>query len=620
LQVQILRDGRLQHERSVLLSRDASLCLRATREGDRLVFQVNDLPALEFQDVFPLGTPRPGVFALEWPEGVGLRSLRAEHRPPPLVPSLLEQGDELYARGNFAAARDRYAEQARGPGHEAATEEARYKLALCLLALNQAGEAASLLEQLAQGVTEDRRDRWSLLAACQLWLHYLKEQQYDDAENVFRLLGTHYRFEQLAALVSDELRQQILEGYRSAEAGLLFIRHNPRQEQNLRRVLAVQDLFQAPVADRARTAIQLIQRCLLNEQADEAAHAAEEMLKAPNLPPGATVQLVWGLACALRQRGGSDRALAELDRYVKELAGRSPPNHLPLLLERTRLHAARREWEAAERDSTTYFQQLNSGQWASGHVLLAQGHMVRGFLREQRGDAAGALEDWRQGLGLLKGNAGLVSEDGFILASLADDLSEADAAFVVEQTTARLVLPAALFVRKGGSFDLAFVAAVLRGAWRNDRGRAYARRIAFHDLPYMDLHGIQFALFIAEGFRQGALIGPASPDQEAVVWQASEGVYRAYTHGGFTDAQAFFGLTAWTGVAGFSGWASLSSSLGKRPDLRGPLAYLYGQRFLRLKKPADARKLFETALTDAPAGTPLSRLARAALDAKSATK
>jgi WD40 repeat protein/tRNA A-37 threonylcarbamoyl transferase component Bud32 len=619
LRMQILRNGRLQRERTVLLAPDTPLHLRVSREGDRLTFHAGDAEVLEFQDVFPLGTLHPGVFALEWPVNVGLRQVRAERRALPARPSLLEQGDEAYARGDFAAAADCYARQADKATAENA-RELRYKRALCLLALRRPEEARPLLGQLARGVTEDNRDRWGLLAACELWLHHLRQREFDQAEDVFRLLETHYRFEQLAALISDELRSQILDAYRSGNAGRLIIRQDERDARHLRRVLDVETLFKASWDERVRTAHFLWMRYLLNGETDQAVRTAENLVRDPALPGEWLTTPVADLVWALRQRREDRRAREELDRRLGTAEDRQCPLALlPLLLERARLKATQKEWGPAEKDVAAFMRQLDPAQWRSGTMMLARAHLVRGFLRDQQGDAGGAEEAWRQGLRALKGTTAYASSEGFILVSLANDLTEADVAFFIEYTTRNLGIPAASLIRKG-NFDLRWLASVMRNAWRNPHGREYARRIAFEDLSYMDYHGIQYALFIAEAFRQGALSGPASAEQEALIWEMSESVYRAYTRGEFNDAQAFLGLTAWLGTTGFTGWGGLSASLQSRPQLRGPLAYLYGQRYLRLQKTADARLLFQTALKDARPGTALERLAQKALEQAPAGK
>jgi hypothetical protein len=278
--------------------------------------------------------------------------------------------------------------------------------------LEQADEALPVLQELARGVTENPNDRWSLLAACELWLHHLKQRQLEEADEVFQLLESHYRFEQLAGLVSDELRRQILDLYRQAYRARLQIRRDPRLAAKLRRVLDVETLFQAPVQERVLSAHQLILCHLLHDQLDDAVRTAEEALHQPDLADYHATVLLTDMLWALRGRGEADRALAELDQRLA--AGqrlRSLPYAL-LLLERARLRASRKEWAAAEKDVADYFQFVHSGRWQHAPLLLAEGHLVSGFLRDAQGDRAGAEKAWREGARLLKGTAALVSEEG----------------------------------------------------------------------------------------------------------------------------------------------------------------------------------------------------------------
>jgi hypothetical protein len=68
---------------------------------------------------------------------------------------------------------------------------------------------------------------------------------------------------------------------------------------------------------------------------------------------------------------------------------------------------------------------------------------------------------------------------------------------------------------------------------------------------------------------------------------------------------------AWKGITNVLGWAGVAPTLP--PDLRGALAYVLGHRYLRLGRPEDAAGLFRTAVADAPAGSPLRKLAEAEL-------
>src|SRR5262249_58674126 len=113
------------------------LHLRARHEGERLSFQVNDLPPLEFHDVFPIGSSEKGAFAVLWPPGAGLGRLRGSRRTTPGEPSLLERGDMLYARGQFAEALLDYQAQAPVASDPKIAQEARCKEGLCLMGLGR---------------------------------------------------------------------------------------------------------------------------------------------------------------------------------------------------------------------------------------------------------------------------------------------------------------------------------------------------------------------------------------------------------------------------------------------------------------------------------------------------
>ena len=79
-----------------------------------MLFQVNDLPPLVFQDVFPLR--QGGVFGLcEW-TGARLRSWHAWRLAQPATASLLEQGDDRFDRGHYAESLSCYRQQAATAG------------------------------------------------------------------------------------------------------------------------------------------------------------------------------------------------------------------------------------------------------------------------------------------------------------------------------------------------------------------------------------------------------------------------------------------------------------------------------------------------------------------------
>ena len=113
--------------------------------------------------------------------------------------------------------------------------------------------------------------------------------------------------------------------------------------------------------------------------------------------------------------------------------------------------------------------------------------------------------------------------------------------------------------------------------------------------------------------RQGALPAKTTADQDALAWKLSEDLQAAhFTHGRVGKSQLFGLALAWNGTTGAFGWGGVQKNLPA--DLRGPLAYVFGQRFAtRLNNAKEARQFFETALQDAtrePRNPLLERLAR----------
>jgi hypothetical protein len=106
-----------------------------------------------------------------------------------------------------------------------------------------------------------------------------------------------------------------------------------------------------------------------------------------------------------------------------------------------------------------------------------------------------------------------------------------------------------------------------------------------------------------------------SAEQDAVIWQLCHDLYNAYFDSGTLTFRQVLGLgfTWEKGRTDFLGWGGVQDELG--PSLRGPMAYMFGHLFLRRHHNVqEAGNFFRTALKDAPAGSPLTRLARAELD------
>jgi tetratricopeptide (TPR) repeat protein len=616
LTMQILRNGVRLREQVVPVA-DGPLVLRAIRKGERLTFLVKDRTtqhALTFEDLFPFSGAQAGVFGVYWPNGAEIE-LKAWRQALPAAPSPLERGDRLYALKQYDEALSAYRTTASATRDPEVRQEARCKEALCLQALLRPGDAAALFEQVAA----EQGPRWPVVAACQLWPERVRQGRFEDADAIFHRLTSHYQPEQVAVLIPDEVRQRIRAAYHeqirrsTRQDSYYLVRFDPERARNLDRALAVEKFLQGPQDNPQplnELKVFLIPGYHRTGQLDRAVQMAEELLADPGFTdPWQQLSVVEDYTWLMLERGTPEKALVVVNRFLLDPSGGYRLPYLSLLVTRARVHAARKQWEQAEKDVEELFRQLSAERY-----ILLDAHILRGFLRERRGDQAGALEAWRQGWSKIKGTDAMFSVQGGVLASLANDLTVADAEQLIARAMAKLSAASPIAsALKNNLLPGNFLATVLRERFRTKRGLDYARRFALHDLTPLDYHGLAFPLTVAEAFHQGAVTGELTPEQDDLLWKAAYDLYQGFAvTGKFTEAQAFQGILAWMGTSGVLGWSGLARTLD--PSSRGPLAYVYGHRFLRLKKPAEAADLFRTAVKDAPPGSPLRRLAEAELE------
>ena len=287
------------------------------------------------------------------------------------------------------------------------------------------------------------------------------------------------------------------------------------------------------------------------------------------------------------------------------------------LLERIYFDVALADWEGAEKDIERFWAVSSDGPCNIQFYFPAR--LLQGFLRERRGDIAGAHEAWNRGrirsyvreaphlAGTLEPSPSLghLVYD-LMMASLTNDLPESELDSLLKQFQSA-VGEESMFGKS--SVLIRPSAATLRKAFQTPRGREIARRIAFRQvsLPeYLRLPAYPLgAQFLIDG---AGLVAP-TPDQETLVWKLIEEGGEMYFRGQIPPTMIVSIGLAWKGQTGFLGWGGVLA-----PNIRGPAAYLIGLRYVRvLKKPADAVKLFQTARDDAVPGSPLRTLAEAEL-------
>lgn len=594
------------------------LKILAKRQGAKLTLQVNDLAMLEFQDLLPWSDGGAGLFALQCAGGVALERLSLSRRELAVQPSPLERGDALFAAGQLDQARETYRALALSAGTTDIGKEAQFKLAASLLALERREEAAETLEKLVS----DSGSRWAAVAGCQLLLLRIQQGKLDDADAILEVLSYNHKIEELRPLVSKDLQNQLTRFYvRDFLGAELLYKLRTTDSRNLERIMKLFDFFKVPREERF----------LLEISALRAFHRAGELDKANRLVDDILSLDYWvrednripflrQVSWLFRQQGKHEQALSLVDRYLYSGASERQQLFIHLAPERARILAALDRTAEAEKEVDSYL----AGLLPTFYTYFGSGYLLQGFLRQQRGDEAGALESWRRGthknwcaemtkldarftaspLGRQNTSDVLV---GMITASLADDLPDEEAAAVMAQIAQRASGEAGFAILRDR-----FPAGLMREMWQTPRGLDSARKMAMLDVTYDEYLRLPLVLALSEYIRAGGMPAKLSADQDAVLWGVCEKLHHEYVSAKFGVPQ-FLALTlTWKGTTNFLGWDGIAPSLD--PKLRGPLAYVVGFRYLRLLRPDDARRFFETALRDGIDNPMLQRLAQAEID------
>jgi WD40 repeat protein/tetratricopeptide (TPR) repeat protein len=559
------------------------LVLRAKRERDRLTFQVNAQPPLEFRDVFSSAMGR-GALGVDWPKNVGLTGLRVRAMTAPAIPRPIELADEKLDAGDAAAALVIYEEQSGFATTDADRAETAHKQALCLTLLNRPDDAARLYEQ----ARASRQEPWSLLAGCQLWLQAVRERQVERADAIYDELGSGYTFEQLAGSVPVAERGVILTAYFSGE----FEARTATGLRRIERAAAIDRFLSASGQGDSNNQRRLIKAVELAGLHEKALTMWEELSAAfPN-----DTYSRYRRSMLLRVMGRPQMSLQLLDQAIEE-ERRRQLERVPwdLLLERFRTLAALRNWPAAWEaveearrllvTDTTLENELARRCQLTSHIYLS-----RGFIQEELGRPDDAFQSWTIGYQQARPALGRVDAaddwtvlNCLILGSLSGQLepSDTEAAVVLiggsgkSQQIVKLV-----FGQLGG----VVLQSTLSEMWKRPRGRQMARDdYAFFMTPYNQRMSGALQLAFTEYVRQSAFGEEMRDDQERVVWEGAGevlGLYRSNRISLLSLASIF---VMWQSPNRASDIETLFASF--TPRQQGLADYIYGHRMLYLDAP-----------------------------------
>jgi tetratricopeptide (TPR) repeat protein len=647
LSLLILRNGKVLREQEIKATDLAQgmLHLVAGSDAGRLTFQVNSLPSLDFQDGFPLSGSNPGVFGLYWPAGIPLESLQASRLLLPRQPSALEKGDELFARGPafYPQALEFYEKHALVSAGQEIGQEAKYKAGLCHEKLRHYEEAAKIY----QSLFVEPGKRWPLLAGLQLFLIHLRQNKLGDADDVIKKLAFspelffgdpsgRGRLEELASMVPDEVIQEIWRtvfannsGINMVKRGLLLdLRYVDLAEQ----LVPLENYLHFPAKERVilRVALALLYRIAgRNSDAAQAYELVMEKDWATATQMGVHLMLVNDYCWLLNEMGGAPKALEVVNRYLVERPGAYQEANLVLLNTRARVYAALGQWDRAEKDVEEFLHRMPPERMA--YPPYANACLMRGFLRERRGDTAGALEAWRQGLfksfphekkldaasDPLHIRFMMVFGYGLLLGSLANELSDEDIEDLFSQVSPELgmSLPGILGRQL---LSYTFSKTALRMLFQSQRAHEFARRLAFQQMSMPDFARETLVIFASAAFRGHAFSDQLTREQDELIWQLCGDGYDIYFKGHLSEEQLMSQLGSllaiWTNSSPDPGASWKSAEASMAPSIRPRMAYVFGRRLVVLGKPKEAANLFRVALAGASPDSPVHRLAKAELD------
>jgi len=624
----VLKDGVLLREDAILPDRLAAgpLRLAVSREEGRLTCQINDLPPVSAYDAFSM-SGGGGVLGVQWPGGAHLVHLRASRQEIPVVASPLEQGDQMFSQGRFSEGLAFYRQQGVTAQSAEARQEARYKEGLCLLRLKRDAEAAPLFESLRA----ESGDVWPVVAACQLWALRLAQSRFEDVDAICdSLAARQYRFEQLAALAPEETRRRIVDFYWGLSQGMNFLRADSKRADRLARLIAFNRLLGVSDWRDFWPKFSLMRAYRMEGQAARALEVGAELIETAQLMQNDRQDtIIEDYGWVLTENQQREKALAMVERFLVDPQGKLVPRHYQLLIERARIRALMGQWGPAEKDLDEFFRLV--AREACDYRAYSRACLMKGFMRRRQGDEPGALEAWRRGArpsARLLPNGELPEKRGGmnilqhqILAALSDEVTQDEVDVLLNQLAGAMrgLLPGLPAAERGQALVkqvlvglLPVGVATLRDAWRRPRGTKVAEQIAFLDLSFANLVRVPAILVISETVRQMVFPDGGTQEQEQLVWDAMDRAYGAYFKGRIAEPELFAIFYTMKGQTNLTGWAGVAPQL--EPSIRGPAAYVFGCLYLKRSAPVEAREFFKTAVTDAPAGSPLKRLAQAELD------
>ena len=566
--------------------------IEAIASGDSLEFRLPGAEPLKFQDPFPL-IGNVGVFGLRAPQNAIVSDLQVFTRSVANI-SPLEQAEKELALGRFAEAAKMFREQAAATSDVSLRQESSFKEARCLIELRE-DEAA---EKILQGLATQQGERWPPLAGVHLWAIYLNRNDAASATEMQNFIQRRYEFSELASLIPESLRLQILRKAMSAyrSVGATF-RHDPTWFQEMKRAGKVDRLLSRNGNGMPNTQIQLALAYRLAGEYENARITLQPHLNDVQDPFHDHMCRQY-VRCLLRL-GRAEEAIEVLTKIIEN------GNHVrPLTTlhnSRAWSHVATGNYVAARHDARRAVVLCQSEHRSSDFEIVVARFLL-GALAHREGNRSEAHRQWK--LGHEAGRALITTLDSLANTSALFSLVQGGLIGDVTREDIDLYLKIGAgrkentqLVAFGKAFNAQTIASAVNHAFQTPEGVENAMDLAFDRLPIDERFRSPAVLMGASILAVSAIGNDFSSENLQVFRALSDSMMDGYlVEGSLGGPQLIqFGM-AWKGMTNFLGWGGLKTTLPK-PRV-GLVAYAMAHRYARKSQTADVGP----ALRDAIAG------------------
>lgn len=601
--------------------------LTARREHERLYLQVNQNPPVEFHDFFPPRAVTGGKLCLALTPGVELQELVVRRSLAAAEVSPLEIGDREMRASRFAAALEHFQDQLASADNQLTPEvqhEAQLKSAICLLKLNRDDEAFAALRELS--ATAGPATTYITVARFQLWVLLAERNMWSEADALSEIIQVQHPYDSIANLISVDMQWQIEYLYRRAinRRSLPFLAGSA---QRLDTVVRIGEFLRVDVEEYGVTL--LYEGFRLTGRDEQARVYGRKVfnsllpeLEQYGLPKDAQVyvseswQDLGMIARWLKQTAPVEAALDKLLRSANgELLPEVRGQSWGLVLERARLHAARDEWEQAEKLLARAWAQREDAEFLIEDQVRTA--LLYGLALQRLGREKESQEAYRAMLGhpqvqaRFKAVEDLTSPQVMELLALRGAARDFDEDFVEQLTSFAMI-------RIGGSAGMGkllnqfpLTPELMKQMWTSRHGVQFSEEIAKGDLLLQEEIKRLMMLCAWQLVMNGAFDEPTGAEDE-LVWELARVGFDRFVANEFSLPTILQLALAWKGIPAPLGWKFVFTSVPA--DLKAPCAFVLARRFLRREQPLTAKDLLNLTLEYAGENQTLRKLAKDALE------